>query len=91
MDGEEVNVVATAYRYIVQSEGIRGGKPIVQGTRVGVHDIVGLIVNGATPDEVVRSFPGVTRAQVYECLSYYEDHREEIDFMVARQMAEEAA
>jgi uncharacterized protein (DUF433 family) len=29
----------------------------------------------------------VTRAQVYECLAYYEDHRAEIDHMIASQMA----
>jgi uncharacterized protein (DUF433 family) len=37
-------------------------------------------------DNVVRSFTDVKRAQVYECLAYYEDHRPEIDTLVARQM-----
>jgi uncharacterized protein (DUF433 family) len=37
----------------------------------------------------VRSFPDLTRAQVYECLAYYEDHRGEIDTLVARQMSSE--
>ena len=55
--------------------------------RIGVHDVVGLIVNGASVDDVVRSFPDLTRAQVYECLAYYEDHRPEIDTLVARQMS----
>jgi uncharacterized protein (DUF433 family) len=35
-------------------------------------------------------FPGITRAQIYECLAYYEDHRGEIDFLIGRQMAEPA-
>jgi hypothetical protein len=36
--------------------------------------------NGETVDTVVsRSFPNITRAQVYECLAYYEDYRGEID------------
>jgi uncharacterized protein (DUF433 family) len=48
-----------------------------------------LIVNGSTVDDVVRSFPDLTRAQVYECLAYYEDHRTEIDTLVARQMSSE--
>jgi uncharacterized protein (DUF433 family) len=61
---------------------------IVEGTRIGVHDVVGLIVNGAGIDDVVRSFPDLTRAQGYECLAYYEDHREEIDWLIAEQMAE---
>jgi uncharacterized protein (DUF433 family) len=32
--------------------------------------------------------PELTRAQVYECLAYYEDHREEVDWLVAQQMME---
>jgi uncharacterized protein (DUF433 family) len=52
-----------------------------------VHDVLGLIVNGAGIDDVVRSLPDLTRAQVYECLAYYEDHRAEIDALVARQMS----
>jgi len=78
----------TGYRYITQIPGVRSGAAIVVGTRIGVHDVVGIIVNGASVDDVVRSFPELTRAQVYECLAYYEDHREEIDWRVAEQMAE---
>ncbi len=80
-------VSATAYRYLVNLTGVRGGNTIVEGTRIGVHDVVGLIVNGASVDDVVRSFPDLTRAQIYECLAYYEDHRAEIDTLVARQMS----
>ena len=36
-----------------------------------------------------RSFSDLTRAQVYECLAYYEDHRAEIDTLIARQMSPE--
>jgi len=54
-----------------------------------VHDVIGLIVNGSSVDDVVRSFPDLTGAQVYECLAYYEDHRAEIDSLVARQMCSE--
>ena len=79
--------VSTSYRYIVRTEGIRGGNARVEGTRIGVHDVVGLVVNGASVDDVVRSFPDLTRAQVFECLSYYEDHQGEIDTLVARQMS----
>jgi uncharacterized protein (DUF433 family) len=53
-----------------------------------VHDVVGLLQNGETVDSLVtQCFPHLTRAQVYECLAYYEDHRGEIDVLVARQMA----
>ena len=48
---------------------------------------MGLIVNGASVDDVARSFPDLRRSQIYECLAYYEDHRGEIDSLVARQMS----
>jgi uncharacterized protein (DUF433 family) len=81
----------TSYRYITRVAGVRGGNAIVAGTRVGVHDVIGLLQNGETVDSVIiRCFPNLTRAQVYECLAYYEDHRGEMDVLVARQMAADA-
>ena len=79
------------YRYITRLAGVRGGCAIVEGTRIGVHDVIGLLQNGETVDSIAtRCFSGITRAQVYECLAYYEDHRGEIDVLVARQMVPEA-
>jgi uncharacterized protein (DUF433 family) len=82
---------AIAYRYLVNLPGVCSGRTIVEGTRIGVHDIVSLMVNGATIEDVLRSFPDITKAQIYECLSYYEDHRTEIDALVAEQMSEALA
>jgi uncharacterized protein (DUF433 family) len=60
----------------------------VEGTRIAVHDVIGLLQNGETIDTLTANcFPGLTRSQAYECLAYYEDHRGEIDLLVARQMA----
>ena len=82
------SVAATEYLYITRQSGIRNGNPILAGTRIGVHDVVGLLQNGESVDSIIaRCFPELTRAQVYECLAYYEDHRGEIDVLVARQMS----
>lgn len=81
--------VSESYRYIVRSPDVRGGNARVEGTRIAVHDVLGLLVNGETVDTLVAScFPSLSRAQVYECLAYYEDHKGEIDLLVARQMAD---
>ena len=80
-------MIATNYRYVVKSPGIRSGHAIVEGTRIGVHDVVAMFQTGATVDEMVASFPRLSRAQVYECLAYYEDHKSEIDPLVAAQTA----
>ena len=88
--GQVRSLSVASYPYLTKVPGVRGGNAIVEGSRVGVHDVVGLLQSGETIDTLVaRCFPGVTRAQVYECLAYYEDHRGEIDLLVARQMAPE--
>ena len=81
--------VAEQYRYITHKPGIRCGNAIVEGTRIGVHDVIGLLQNGETMDSLIATcFPMLTRAQVYECLAYYEDHRDEINLLVAEQMSD---
>lgn len=85
-----VAATATGYRYIIRQAGVRGGQAIVEGTRIGVHDVIALLQSGETIDSLVTTcLPNLQRAQVYECLAYYEDHRGEIDVLVARQMAPE--
>jgi uncharacterized protein (DUF433 family) len=84
------NAASLGYRYIVRQPEVRGGQAIIAGTRIGVHDVIGLLQNGETIDTIVsQCFPTISRAQVYECLAYYEDHRGEIDLLVARQMSTE--
>lgn len=80
--------IFTVDNWIKRQPGVRGGHAIVEGTRVGVHEVIGLLRNDETVDSIVsRCFPNVTRAQGYECLAYYEDQRGAIDVVVARQMA----
>ena len=77
-----------SYRYIVRSPDVRSGHARVEGTRIAVHDVIGLLQNGETVDTLTTlCLPTLTRAQVYECLAYYEDHRGQVDLLVARQMA----
>ena len=79
-----------SYRYIVRTPDVRDGNARVEGTRIAVHDVIGLLQNGESIDSVTTTcLPMLTKAQVYECLAYYEDHRGEVDLLVARQMAHE--
>lgn len=80
--------LAETYHYIVKTTGVCGGNARIEGTRICVHDVIGLLHNNETIDSVTRQLPGLTRAQAHECLAYYEDHLAEIDYLVAGQMAE---
>ena len=84
--------VSSGHKYITRKEGVRAGAAIIEGTRIGVHDVIGLLQNGETVDSVVTTcFPNLGKAQVYECLAYYEDHRDEINLLVAEQMTDPKA
>ena len=79
---------ATNYRYIVKTEGVRGGNARIEGTRIGVHDVVAYFLLGRDVDGIRAAFPDLSRAQIFECLAYYEDHQAEIERLALPQIEE---
>lgn len=77
----------SSYRYIVATPGIRSGHPRVENTRIAVHDVVSYHLLGCGVGEISSRFPDLTRAQIYECLAYYEDHRREVEALAVAQTA----
>jgi len=87
--GFKMTAVSEAYGHLASTPGVRSGNVCIKGTRIGVHDVIGLLQNGETIDSLINTcFPGLAKSQIYQCLAYYEDHKGEIDLLVARQMAE---
>ncbi|HZL36988.1 MAG TPA: DUF433 domain-containing protein [Tepidisphaeraceae bacterium] len=74
----------TANRYIVREDAILRGEPIIISTRTPVRAIVELWRLGATPEMIPGSLPHLTLAQVFDALSYYSDHQEEINGYIER-------
>ncbi len=77
-------VTATGHPYIISDKAILGGIPIVVGTRTPVRAIAELWKFGVTPEEITTHLPHLTLAQIFDALSYYQDHREEIDADIVR-------
>lgn len=74
------NVGAGAtHPYIITDPGKRGGRPIIRGTGVTVSLIAGLYKAGDTVDESIQSHPHLHPSWVYDAISYYLDHLEEIE------------
>ena len=75
---------------VERKAGCRGGKPIIRGTSFPVS-AVGLYVlrHGRIPEELVKAFPHLTLAQVYDAPSYDHDHREDRDLLVAERVGED--
>ena len=70
--------VKTEHPYVTKVEGICGGRPIIKGTRITVWLVANLFKQGCSPEEILTTYPHLTPAAVYDALSYYFDHKEEI-------------
>jgi len=76
--------IPTSHRYIARVEGILSGEPIIVGTRTPVRAVVEHWKFGDSPEEIVRKLPHLRLAQVFDALSYYDDHRDEVEQAIAR-------
>jgi len=75
---------ATKYQYIVTNNRILSGEPIIEGTRTPVRAIVEMWRLGVPPEEIPGRLPHLSLAQVFAALSYYSDHKEEINAHIER-------
>lgn len=75
--------------YVEMLRGAGGTRPVIKGTRTGVDAVVGYSRAGYSPDEIaVELLPHLKLAEVYDALSYYADHKDELDRMVDRNSSE---
>jgi len=70
--------VDTVSGHIEITPGVAGGKPRIAGHRITVRDVVWHERLGLSADEIATEY-GLSLADVYAALTYYYDHREEID------------
>ena len=75
---------ATEHFYIVTDDQILGGEPIIKGTRTPVRAVVELWRQGIAPEEIHEHLPHLRLAQVFDALSYYDDHTDEINAHLER-------
>lgn len=73
----------TEHPHVVKVPGVAGGQPVIAGTRISVFFIARLFRAGEEPDEIIASFPHLSAAAVYDAISYYLDHQDEIDRVIA--------
>ncbi|MBI2097952.1 MAG: DUF433 domain-containing protein [Candidatus Vogelbacteria bacterium] len=46
------------------------GKPVIKGTRIAVELVLRLLAQGATIEEILRTYPHLTKVQIQACLAY---------------------
>ena len=73
---------------ITRDEDVLGGEPRIDGTRVGVRHVAARVLEGNQTAAAVADQLDLSLSAVYEALSYYYDHVEE---MREHERANEAA
>jgi uncharacterized protein (DUF433 family) len=70
-------------QHIVAAPGIRSGKPRLDGTRITVADVVIMHLRlGQSLEEIAGEYD-LSLAAVHAAMSYYYDHRDEIETSIA--------
>lgn len=68
--------------YVISDPQLLKGEPIIQATKTTVRAIVELWRLGISPEEIPAHLPHLALAQVFDALSYYSDHQDEINHYI---------
>ena len=57
------------------------GKPVIRGTRLSVEYILNLLAHGATIDEIIKEYKGLTKEDIQACFLFATKSLENLAFM----------
>jgi uncharacterized protein (DUF433 family) len=60
---------------------IMAGKPVIRGTRLTVEYILNLLAHGATPEDILAEYEGLTREDIQACFLFATKSLRNTDFM----------
>ena len=69
-------------KVIQKTPGVSGGHACVRNTRIPVWTLVSLRQQGATEQELLNNYPGLTLEDLTAVWGYYYNHKSEIDLTV---------
>lgn len=58
------------FEKIVIDQNICHGEASIKGTRIPVHQIVHMLANGDTIDDLLLEYPSLTKEDILACLDY---------------------
>lgn len=63
-------MTATTHPRITLEPGKCGGKPCIRGMRIRVSDVLGLLANGASIEEILTDYPYLEREDILAAIAY---------------------
>lgn len=74
-----MSVTKSEHLYIEKDPAKYEGKAVIKGTRIPAASIINHYRSGMSVEEILEGYPSISPAQLFDALSYYFDHKEEID------------
>ncbi len=59
--------------YITIEPGKRSGKPCIRGLRITVYDILSMLADGMTYEEILDDYPKIKQEDILACLAFAAD------------------
>jgi uncharacterized protein (DUF433 family) len=78
----------TEHPHVERVPGVQGGQPVIVGTRIPVWIVVDHFKAGRSLGYILENYD-LTAEQVYDALSYYYEHTDEIEQAIALNSDEE--
>jgi uncharacterized protein (DUF433 family) len=73
----------TVYSHVTKQPGVRGGRPCIDDTRVAVVDIVAMLKQHNSAEQMLLAYPSLNLAQIHAAISYYYENQKEIEAELA--------
>lgn len=72
---------------IVSDPEILVGKPVIKETRISVELILGWLANGWTHEQILESYPNITREDILAALAFATERLHEEDYIPLPKLA----
>ena len=69
--------------FITIEPGKRSGKPCVRGLRITVYDILNMLAEGMSFEEIMSDFPRINKEDTLACLAYAADREHKTTILSA--------
>ena len=63
---------------ITLESGKRSGQPCIRGLRITVYDILNMLADGMSKEEIISDFPEIDERDILACLSFAADKEHKI-------------
>ena len=83
IDTAMATAAKTVYSHITKDPDVRGGRACIDQSRIAVVDIVALLKQGGSDQQMREAYPSLNLAQIHAAISYYYENKEEIEAELA--------